>query len=88
MTATMDIRISGAIDRIDEAIDAHSAGTLAPLSLKILVQLRAELQKMLGAVQSRDYTPTYPRFLLDWPGDEEFVQEMIKLAYDFKRKVA
>jgi hypothetical protein len=88
MTVLMEDRIRGAINSIDDAIQGHKSGGSAPLSLKILTQLKSDMQKMLDHIKARDYAPSYPRFLIDWPGDEEFVQQMVKLAYDYKRKVA
>lgn len=84
--ADMAGRILSAIGRVDAAIAAHRDGTPAPLSPKLLGNVRAELERMLEAVQRRDYSPAYPRFIIDWPGDEEFVRDLVNLAYDFKRK--
>ena len=88
MTVLMEDRIRGTINSIDDAIEMHKSGGSAPLSPKILTQIKSEMQKMLDHIQTRAYAPSYPRFLIDWPGDEEFVQKMIQLAYDYKRKVA
>jgi len=87
MMADMAGRISSAIARVDAAIAAHRRGTPAPLSPKLLGNVRAELERMLEAVRRRDYSPAYPRFIIDWPGDDEFVRDLVNLAYDFKRKV-
>ncbi len=87
MTILMEDRIRGAIDSIDDAIQVHKSGGSAPLSLKILMQLKSDMQKMLDHIQARDYAPSYPRFLIDWPGDDEYVQKMVKLAYDYQRKM-
>lgn len=86
MMADMAGRISSAIVRVDAAIAAHRHGTPAPLSPKLLGNVRAELERMLEAVWHRDYSPAYPRFIIDWPGDDEFVRDLVNLAYDFKRK--
>lgn len=85
MTGSIQERIDAAIARVDNALAAHQGGANAPLSPKLLTKVKAELAAMRGAVGSRDHVPAYPRFLIDWPGDEQFVQEMVNLAYDYKR---
>ena len=85
MTGSIQERIDAAIARVDSASAAHHLGASAPLSPKLLTNLKAELTSMRNAVERRDHVPAYPRFLIDWPGDEQFVQEMINLAYDYKR---
>lgn len=87
MSIVMADRISGAIKLVDEAIALHRAGAKAPLSPKLLENVRLDLIRMLQTVQERDYLPGYSRFVLDWPGDEEFVKVLVNLAYDYKRKV-
>lgn len=84
--ATMKDRISSAIRRVNEVIEAHRRGAAAPLSPKLLENLRRDLERMLEAVERRDYTPRYPRFLIDWPKDEEFIKDFVRLAYDYGRK--
>jgi len=29
------------------------------------------------------YMPQYPRFILDWPDDEGFIEELINIAYQY-----
>jgi hypothetical protein len=85
MTETMQGRLAVAIARVDAALAAHGTRAVAPLSPKLLAQLRVELQSMSETVERRSFVPAYPRFLLDWPGDEEFVKEMIELAYEYDK---
>lgn len=85
MTDSILERIDAAIARVDRASAAHQVGAEAPLSPKLLTKLKAELTMMRGTVERRDQVPAYPRFLIDWAGDEQFVQEMINLAYDYRR---
>ena len=80
-------RISGTIKSVDEAIALHRAGVKAPLSVKLLENVRVDLVRMFQTLQDRSYVPQYPRFVLDWPSDEEFVKTLINLAYDYKKKV-
>lgn len=87
MTGSIQERIDAAIARIDSALAAHQVGVNAPLSPKLLTKLKSELAAMRSAVGRRDHVPAYPRFLIDWPGDEQFVQEMVNLAYDYKTGV-
>jgi len=86
MTAGMQDRLLAAIRQVDEALAAHQSGSKGPLSQKLLANLRKELCEMLNSVDHRDYSPAYPRFLMDWPRDEAFIREMVTLAYDYKRK--
>lgn len=79
-------RISNTIKQVDDAIALHREGAKAPLSLKLLENVRFDLVRMIETLQHRDYAPEYPRFVLDWPGDEEFVRDLVNLAYDYKRK--
>ncbi|MDX3905608.1 MAG: hypothetical protein QHC78_07960 [Pigmentiphaga sp.] len=87
MTGSIQERIDAAITRVDSALGAHQMRANAPLSPKLLTKLKAELIAMRGAVERRDHVPAYPRALIDWPGDEQFVQEMVSLAYDYKRGI-
>lgn len=86
MSMVMADRILSAIKLVDEAIALHRTGAKAPLSPKLLKNVRVDLTRMLQTVRQRDYSPEYPRFVLDWPDDEEFVRELVNLAYDYKRK--
>lgn len=88
MTKNLSERIEAAIECINDALAAHQKGHNAPFSPKLLAQIQHELQAMRSTLQSRNFAPVYPRFLLDWPGDEQLVRELIQLAYDYKKGLA
>jgi hypothetical protein len=88
MTEKLSERIDALMKCIGDAITAHEQGIGAPLSPKLLMQVQQELQHMHKTLVLRNFTPAYPRFLLDWPGDERLVRELVQLAYDYKKGIA
>lgn len=86
MNPLIDHRIVEALDAVEAAIKAHSVGADdAPLSVTMLTRVRSELEKMREQMSSRDYSPTYPRFVMDWPDESGLVKLLIDVAYEYGR---
>lgn len=83
MTPSLNILISIAIEKIIDAIERHGRNEMAPLSIKLLLQTKKELEVMIQEMNPDFYMPQYPRFILDWPGDEGLVEELINIVYQY-----
>ncbi len=83
MTPSLNILISIAIEKIIDAIERHERNEMAPLSIKLLLQTKKELEVMIQEMNPDFYMPQYPRFILDWPDDEGLVEELINIAYQY-----
>jgi hypothetical protein len=84
MEAELASETEKAIEAVDRAIADHIAERPAPLSKILLINVRAELLAMSG---DASHTPTYPRFVLDWPEDSDLKNTLIQLAYQYGRQL-
>lgn len=85
MTPTIDRRILEALSAVDAALAAHTAGSDAPFSVTMLMRVRSELEKMRKQESSKSYSPTYPRFVMDWPDESGLVKLLVDVAYEYER---
>lgn len=85
MNPTIDRRIVEALDAVDAAIAAHAAGSDAPLSMTMLARVKSELKRMREQTSPRDYSPTFPRFVMDWPDESGLVKLLVDVAYEYGR---
>jgi len=83
MSASLSELINIAIKKIIDAIDRHERNEIAPLSIKLLLQTKKELEVMIQEMNPDFYMPQYPRFILDWPDDEGLIEELINIAYQY-----
>lgn len=86
MNIAVTVKIDDALSAVRKFITAHQQGNKnAPLSLVILTRVQGELESMKRDVPLFNYTPTYPRFVMDWPDDTGLVKQLIDVAYDYKK---
>ena len=83
MNSSLKILISIAIKKIIERHERHERHEIAPLSIELLLQIKKELEVMIQEMNPDFYMPQYPRFILDWPDDEGFIEELINIAYQY-----
>ncbi|WP_313104824.1 hypothetical protein [Pseudescherichia vulneris] len=83
MNPSLKMLISIAIEKIINAIERHELNEIAPLSIELFLQTKKELEVMIQEMNPDFYMPQYPRFILDWPDDEGFIEELINIAYQY-----
>ena len=76
---------SAAIKRVDEAIANHQGGQPEDLSVPMLINIRAELVNMQGALAPGTFRPSFGRFILDWPDQHGLIQQLSNVAYEYER---
>lgn len=74
-----------AIKRIDDALEKHSKGEPADLSIPMLNRVKSEVEEMKESLNPSLFKPTYPRFVSDWPDDHGLVGLLTDLAYQYGR---
>lgn len=70
--------VTRALAAVDAAIEEHRQGNpSAPFSERLLLSVRDDLSRMAA---SSEYSPTYPRFVLDWPDSSSPLGELLMEA--------
>ncbi|WP_445493702.1 hypothetical protein [Photorhabdus sp. SF281] len=77
--------LTDALQLILEAIELYQDGKTAPLSINILMQVKKELEEMIRVMNPKIYSPSYPRFIIDWPGESEIMSKLINAAYYYQK---
>ena len=77
---------SQAIERVDIAIEKHKKGEPADLNISMLLKVRNELVKMQSATDKSKYSPTYGRFILDWPDEYGLINYLLGVSYEYKKR--
>lgn len=70
---------------VDRAIEAQKSGVSVAYELKLLVDIRRELEIMRGQETSSGYAPYYPRIILDLPDRSELYVLLQRAAYSYER---
>ena len=70
---------------MDEAVENHKAGKPEDLNLEVLANVRQELEKMAATLDSARYSPSYGRFLLDWPDEHGLVDYLLTAGQEYRR---
>ncbi|TDB41615.1 hypothetical protein [Photorhabdus khanii] len=85
MKTTTDPFVTNALKLVLEAIELHRNGKLAPLSIDVLNKVKVELEEMIRVMNPKVYTPSYPRFISDWPDEFGLIEKLISVAYYYKK---
>jgi len=88
MSDAMKNMLMNAHEEVLRAIELHKNGDKAPLSAGILNNVKRELEDMMEAMDPKIYVPSYPRFILDWPEDDEtgLVRKLMHVSYIYEYK--
>jgi len=78
------IRCVEAINKINIALSKKDSSEYA-LSESMLLNIKIEVEIMLQKMNKDEYSPSYPKFLLDYP-ITELIDYLIETAYLYKRK--
>lgn len=78
-------RCLDALDRIDQAISNHRAGRPEDLNVGMLKKVRREIVKMSVALDKTRYSPSYGRFVSDWPDRHGLVDHLVCVFNDYER---
>lgn len=81
MKSSFESILNEGIKKIDAAINWHERNEVAPLSFKVLMQVKKELEEMKRVMDPKMYMPGYPRFILDWPDEDGLIAELINISY-------
>ncbi|BFI43929.1 hypothetical protein KD5_03570 [Yersinia pseudotuberculosis] len=68
-----------------DAIELHKNKMPAPLSIDVLNSVRKELEEMIKVMDPQIYTPSYPRFIIDWPDDTGLIEKLVDVDYYYKK---
>jgi hypothetical protein len=85
MNSPIIAMIEEAIDAVEKSIVAHKSGVQAPLSLTMLLRVRAELENMRKHLSPKSYAPSYQRFVMDWPDETGLVKKLMSVAYEYNK---
>ena len=85
MNQSFEILLKGSLDKVNYAIWLHENGQTGPLSVHVLAQVKRELEEMIKVMNPKNYTPTYPRYILDWPDEDGLKKELIDVAYLYQK---
>jgi len=81
MKSSFELLLNEVIKKIDDAINRHERSEVAHLSFQALMQVKDELEEMKKVMDPKMYMPGYPRFILDWPGEDGLIAELINISY-------
>lgn len=81
----MQVLVSAAIEKVDEAIRCHERGVPADLSVSMLQTIRSELERMSLAQDPTSFRPGYGRFLLEWQDEHGLVKQLMEVEYQYER---
>lgn len=80
MISSLELLLSDAIKKVVDAISRHERNEKAPLSIHALTQVKKELEEMIKVMNPKVYMPAYPRFIIDWPGEDVLIKELVHVA--------
>jgi len=68
-----DVRnmLMDAHEEVLRAIELYKNGDKAPLSPSMLNRVKRGLENMIYIMNPKIYVPGYPRFIMDWPEEDE-----------------
>lgn len=81
MKSSFELLLNEGTKKIDDAINRHERNEVTPLSFQALMQVKKELEEMKRVMDPKMYMPGYPRFILDWPDEDELIAELINISY-------
>jgi len=85
MISSFESLLNELVKKVDDAIKKHERNEKAPLSIETLAQVKKELGEMIRIMNPRIYMPGYPRFIIDWPGEDVLIDELINASYLYKK---
>lgn len=85
MNQSFEILLKGSLDKVNYAIWRHENGQAGPLSVHVLARVKRELEEMIKVMNPKNYAPTYPRYILDWPDEDGLIKELIDVAYLYQK---
>lgn len=74
-----------ALERLRKGIENHEKGISEDLNIPMLLAVKAEIEKMLTILDSSQYNPGYPRFLLDWPSKYGLNDYLFEIASYYRK---
>jgi hypothetical protein len=74
-----------ALARLMLARRNHELGVPEDLSLPMVDKVIDEVDKMRAALSSKIFTPTYGRFIIDWPDEHGLIKILSDLSYEYCR---
>lgn len=74
-----------ALERVDEATANHLAGRSDDLSIGTLENVKRDLERMLQALDKTKFSPSYSRFILDWPDEHGLIDFLLGVSQNYKR---
>ena len=82
----IDKLITEALDKVNKEIENSRIGkdTDGELPIAMLLNIKLELTKMLEILDKTKYQPSYPRFLLDYPGTK-LADILLDVSYKYKK---
>lgn len=80
MISSFELLLNDAIKQVVDAISRHERNEEAPLSIHALAQVKKELEEMIRVMNPKVYIPAYPRFIIDWPGEDSLIRELVHIA--------
>lgn len=87
MNELSQLRINNALVKVADAMTRHERFEDAPLSILSLIKVKKELEEMIGIKNSKFFKTGYPRFILDWPVEDFFIDELVNIAYLYNKKI-
>ena len=85
MNDSFELLVNNTLKRVVDSIKKHENRIVAPLSIQLLTQVKKELEQMIIIMNPRVFMPNYPRFILDWPDEDGLIEELINIAYQYKK---
>lgn len=80
MKSTSELLLNDALKKVVDAISRHERNEKSPLSIHALTQVKKELEEMIRVMNPKVYMPAYPRFIIDWPGEDILIKELVHIA--------
>ncbi|WP_034912076.1 hypothetical protein [Erwinia sp. 9145] len=80
MISSFELLLNDALNKVADAINRHERNEKAPLSIQALAQVKKELEEMIRVMDPKVYMPGYPRFIIDWPGEDVLIKELVHVA--------
>jgi len=74
-------------EEVLRAIELHNNGDKAPLSPSMLKKVKRGLENMMHIMNPKFYVPGFPRFIMDWPEEDEtgLVRKLLDVCYEYER---
>ncbi len=80
MISSFELLLNDTLEKVVDAISRHERNEKAPLSIQMLTQVKKELEEMIKVMDPKVYMPGYPRFIIDWPGEDTLIKELVHVA--------